>query len=494
MQEHARPTPQGRSVTFGVAIGLVIGIAVTGLVIPYVRTESVLTTSATPRSVGTSGPSGETAAPAGTPGGDSSAGGGGAGNDQTAAAGADAQAAPGEAAPGPDRGVSDTEISLGVALIDVGAAKSFGFNFDIGDERARYQALIDAQNAAGGINGRKIVPDYRTFDATNPNAPAQAACIAWTQDVGVFSVLVESQWPAAATVCVTGDGQTPLMTTDGVDQSYYANNMLYTTQASDNRILADQAHYLAETGQLQGKKIGVLTGDGSERLGVDNTLVPTLAQLGYQVADVEVVPATTAGTQKTSVAISNFKANGVDFVIVAANVILAGPFVQSADRAGYHPKYGLSDFNNEINDQVASYYPDSFEGTVAISTHRFPEYRAGAPLAAADQHCADRVQSADPKVLPPTNSAFEVAMGDCAIFDAWVAAATAAGPNLNRASFAAAMEQQGRVAIPSTLDGSFGPGKHDAVDFEREVAWHKSCTCWELVNGLSTPQRQMEYP
>jgi hypothetical protein len=104
------------------------------------------------------------------------------------------------------------------------------------------------------------------------------------------------------------------------------------------------------------------------------------------------------------------------------------------------------------------------------------------------------VQSADPKVLPPTNSAFEVAMGDCAIFDAWVAAATAAGPNLNRASFAAAMEQQGRVAIPSTLDGSFGPGKHDAVDFEREVAWHKSCTCWELVNGLSTPQRQMEYP
>jgi hypothetical protein len=227
-----------------------------------------------------------------------------------------------------------------------------------------------------------------------------------------------------------------------------------------------------------------VSGDGSERLAIDNTLVPTLAELGYTVADIEVVPATTAGTQRLPIAISNLQAAGVDFVMLEANVILAGPFVQAADRAGYHPEYGLSDFNNEINDQVASYYPDTFEGTVAISTHRFPSYRAGAPLAPADQHCVDRVQAVDPKVLPTTNSAFEVAMGDCAIFDAWVAGATRAGPGLNRASFVAGMEQAGSFAIPSTMDGSFGPGKHDAVDFEREVAWHSACTCWELVNPV----------
>src|SRR5436189_6248901 len=125
-----------------------------------------------------------------------------------------------------------------------------------------------------------------------------------------------------------------------------------------------------------------------------------------------------------SVAISNFKAAGVDFVIIAANVILAGPFAQSADRAGFHPEYGLSDFNNQINDQVASYYPDSFEGTIALSTHRFSEYRAGNPPPPADQQCVDRVMSADPKVLPSTNSAFEVAMQECGMFDLFVPGAT----------------------------------------------------------------------
>src|SRR3546814_3098464 len=100
------------------------------------------------------------------------------------------------------------------------------------------------------------------------------------------------------------------------------------------------------------------------------------SDLGYEVKSVEVVPATTAGTQKLPIAVSNFKAAGVDFVIVAANVVLNGPFVQTAGRSGFNPEYSLSDFNNQINDQVSSYYPDSFDGTIGLSTHRFPEHRS----------------------------------------------------------------------------------------------------------------------
>jgi hypothetical protein len=71
----------------------------------------------------------------------------------------------------------------------------------------------------------------------------------------------------------------------------------------------------------------------------------------------------------------------------------------------------LSDFNNEINDQVASYYPAGFEGTVGLSTHRFSQYRAGAAPSPADANCLKRVLPADPKVQPFTNSAYEVAKG-----------------------------------------------------------------------------------
>jgi hypothetical protein len=224
-------------------------------------------------------------------------------------------------------------------------------------------------------------------------------------------VLVESQFPAQAAVCLTGQGQTPLVTTQGLDQAYYGSGLFFSTQASDARILADQAHYLAGRGALNGKTIGVVSGDGSDQLAVGDTLLTTLQQLGYRVADVEVVPSNTSGLQRLPIAISNLNAKGVNFLIVAANVILAGPFAQAADRAGFHPQYALSDFNNEINDQVASYYPAGFEGTVGLSTHRFSQYRAGAAPSPADANCLKRVLPADPKVQPFTNSAYEVAKG-----------------------------------------------------------------------------------
>jgi hypothetical protein len=485
-----------RSPSFGIIIGIVVGVLCTGLTVPYLRTQAATTSTR-------SAAAGQLESPAGSGGGSAdgsspeAVGGTGSGPASGGVPGAlgagpggesrqgSVPGAPGAAQGGPltasDVGVTPASIKIGVAILDVGAAKDFGYNFDLGDQQARYNALIAAQNAKGGINGRKIVPVYKTLDAANPVTSDQAACVAWTKDAKVFSVLVESEFVQSGTVCVIGQGATPLFTTDGIDDSYYANGLYFSTQASDNRIVRDHAHYLAEKGVLKGKKIGILTGDGAERLSIDHTLVPMLKQLGYSVADIEVVPGDTTGTQKLPIAVSNFKAAGVNFVIVEANVILAGPFVQAAHRAGFDPQYALSDFNNEINDQVAGYYPDTFDGTVALSTHQFPLYRAGQPPPPADQGCLDRVQRVDPKVMPATNSAHEVAMGECAIFDAWVAAATAAGPDLTRANLVRGANTLRSLGIAGTLGGSFASGKHDAVDSEREVQWHKTCKCWELV-------------
>src|SRR3546814_15605620 len=84
----------------------------------------------------------------------------------------------------------------------------------------------------------------------------------------------------------------------------------------------------------------------------------------------------------------------------------------------------------------------------------------------------------DPKIVPVQNSAHEVGLGECAIFDAWVKAANAAGPGLTRASLIAGAEQSGTFGIAGTYDGSFGPGKPDAVDLERESGRR---TCRERV-------------
>ena len=419
-----------------------------------------------------------------------------AGSAATATAGSHSASSAGAAvagthASGSTASTSNSPITLGIGIINVGEASQFGYNFDIGNEQARYQALVDNINNAGGVNGHKIVPDFQTFNAVDPTVSAQAACVAWTQTDHVFAVLVESQFPTAGEVCVLQAG-IPYITTQGTDESYYANGLFFSLEASDNRTLEDEANFLAGNGSLSGKTIGVVSGDGTDELSVDNTLEPALKQLGYQVKDVEVIPDSTSGAQQIPIAISNLKAAGVDFVIFAANVVLDGPFVQAANQAGYNPQYALSDFNDEINDQVASYYPSAFQGTIGLSTHRFPEYRAGAPFAPADQTCLNIVHPVDPSVLPTTNSAFEVAMGDCAVFDAFVAGAKAAGNNLTLSSWLAGMNSLGSFAIPGTQNGSFSAAKHDAADYEQEVSWQQSCTCWELVNGLSTPLRQLQ--
>ena len=473
---------------------------VIGLVVPYVRDVRV---EATPRSTsvasgtnfsgtslfGTSplSASSTTSTIASALGGSSSVRTGsssGAGNSPAAGTGTTATAPA-------VTGVTSTQIKIGIGLIDVGQAAQFGYNFDIGNEQARYQALIDNINNAGGINGRKIVPYYDTFNAVDPTASSQAACIDWTQTQKVFAVLVEFEFPTAAEVCVLQTG-TPFITGQGTDSAYYRNGLFFTLMPSDDRTLEDEANFLSTTGQLNGKVIGVVSGDGSDELAVDNTLIPALKQLGYGVKDVEVIPSSTSAVQQIPIAISNLKAAGVNFVIMAAAVILAGPFAQSASQAGYNPQYGISDFNNMVNSQTAGYFPSSFNGTIALSQTRFAEYAAGAQFTPTDQACLNIEHPVDPTVLPASNAAFPVAMGDCGIFNLFVDGAKAAGPALTLGSWVGAMGTLGSFPIPGNQNGSFTSSKHDGIDFEQQVQWQSSCSCWQLLNGLNTPTRALQ--
>lgn len=496
--------------TYDVVIALVVLAVLVGLIVPFAREAAVREVAAgggvtgggsgalTPVAGGSfgdgsAGTGGEpVGAGTGSGGPGTSAGGtgtGGGGPTGTTGGGAGGTPAPGAGAVAggaTDIGVTETEIHIGFGVMDIGIAREFGASFDIGNPQARFDALIAAVNEAGGIHGRRIVPHYRPI-VVGRNETLQAACVGWTRDDRVFAVFVTTNFNQAATVCVIGEGNTPLFASDGLDESYYANNRFFSTQPSDNRILRDQVAYLVATGALEGRTIGVLSGDGPERAAIDNTLIPLLRQHGHEVATVEVVPATVEGTQRMSIAVSNLRAAGVDLVIVAANTVLLGPFVQTASRAGYEPEFAVSDFNQQINDQVADYFPDSFNGTVGLSTRRFPEYRAGQPLAPADQSCVDRVRGADPKVLPPTNSAFEVAMHECSVWDVFVAGATAAGPDLTRDTLAAGIETLGRFPLAGLQDGIFGPGRHDGGAFLRDVQWQVGCRCWMPVG----PVREM---
>ena len=71
-------------------------------------------------------------------------------------------------------GVTADSIKLGISLIDFKCIQQF-IDFTRPNQQAIYQAFIDDVNKKGGINGRKIVPDFNTECPLTPDErPARA--------------------------------------------------------------------------------------------------------------------------------------------------------------------------------------------------------------------------------------------------------------------------------------------------------------------------------
>lgn len=497
------------SSVFMLVIGIALGAVLVGLLVPYVRADKVPAEVTADSGSTSAGDGGGDQPSTGGGGRQPSTGGGGAmvspthgpapvtathhggapAATQTATGHATAPASGAPQGFATDVGLTKTSIKLGIGIIDIGAASSLGYSFDLGNQQARWQALVNQQNAKGGIDGRKIVPDYESVNlVTDPDAAAQAACVHWTQDEKDFSVLMSTEFPTSGIVCVTGNGATPFITSDMQDQSYYANGRLITLESTQNRALADEVNYLASSHALDGRKIGIVSGDGTDTVAVDDTLVPMLRKLGHAPSDVEVIGPT--DVERIPIAISDFKAKGVSLVIFACNPGLVGPFVQAANRSDFTPKWELSSFDSESTDSIDSYVPPSFNGTIGFAPDTLPLYNAGKPHTPSDSACLKTVGKVDPKVGPANglesrSAALQVAIRECAIFDVWVAGAERAGRSLTRQTLISSIESLGSLKLPRMLGGSFGPNKDDYEDEVMKVVWRSSCGCWLPAPGSS---------
>ena len=109
----------------------------------------------------------------------------------------------GAAAPG----VSKDDIKLGVTYVDLEAIRDVT-DISHGDYEASYHAVIDDLNKKGGVNGRKVVPE---FAAVNPigTVPAQEACLKLTEDQKVFAVVGFFYFDAPA--CYVTQHDTPIL-------------------------------------------------------------------------------------------------------------------------------------------------------------------------------------------------------------------------------------------------------------------------------------------
>jgi ABC-type branched-subunit amino acid transport system substrate-binding protein len=395
-----------------------------------------------------------------------------------------------EARTASDVGVTADTIKVGFVLTDLAQTKKLlgDLGADAPQQQAAYQAFVDEANDAGGIGGRRIEPVFTSFDPVSGDATV--ACNKMTEDEKVFAVMSVSLF-GAPVLCITQQHQTPLLNIGGFANEYYekSGGLLYTMQPAKPRSARNTIAALEQRGDLQGKTIGIFTSQaGDDDVAVKTAMVPTLDQLGHEVAhvaDLAVDSGTAIG--QVPVEVTQMRDAHVDLVFLSTNAFFSGLFVQKADEQGYRPTYALSDADDNIGDFFVERQPASFVG-VGFTALRTGDQRDGSAEPKYDEGCRSVVEAAG-TTLERGSTAAAMALGACNQVRLFAKAAEAAGAELTRTGWAKEMQGVGSFTQANGDKGSFSATKFDAADYIRPVEADMTCTCWKPTG----PFQKMKY-
>ena len=404
--------------------------------------------------------------------------------------------APSAAAAGPEVGVTGDAIKVGFLVLDIASATRIAgglTGIDPEQQRRAIQAYVDDLNKRGGIGGRTVVPAYRTFDVLSAD-DQRAACLELTRDQKVFAIIAAGGFGGPPILCVTQEHRTPLinLSSAGTPRQYVdqSGGMLFTLFQIADRQMAGWVAELDRMRALTGKKIGILSDDSSDPgdLVVGPHLMKALRDAGHEVVHRSRLDGDLAvGASQINVEVQQMRTSGAEAVLLPAFSTYASQFVGAADRQGWHPKWYVNDFANMSSQAIAANMPESFEGSLATTVARTGEDVVNRPEPQVDAACREVYERATGETLPRMkdgeyNNTYGTTLYACGMISLLERAATAAGADLTRPRFSAAMQRLGPVSLPRFGGGAFGVGKFDATDLVRTLRWHADCTCWKPLD------------
>lgn len=391
--------------------------------------------------------------------------------------------------PGAAPGVTGSQIKISFSLVALsgGVANAVLGIPAVDEQKATYQAVVDAINDAGGIACRKIVPLFFNVN-TSDHSDQQTKCLDITA-AGVY-----------ANVDAGGFASFPNMQCFGQHHvAFFGNNLSFSDEAERSypymfemglydRVYHDTVMALRDRGFFN-------AGNGFKKLGLVfrscNTQVirsenAWLNQVG--VADSQIVaydvgcPDAFANPADIQQAVLKFKTSGVTHVTTVNFLADMANFTKVAQQQGFKPVYGLADDN-----LVAISYgnlrpdPDNIDGAVAIAANRDGEERtAGVTPTAGTARCNAILE---PRGLG--NVYDKAAFTGYACDQLWMLqAALEHAPNIQQEFLAAGLQ---RI---KSIDFSYPAGPADfsgnrvttGGQFWRAVHYLRSCSCWQLID------------
>jgi Periplasmic binding protein len=379
----------------------------------------------------------------------------------------------------PTSGVSKSQIIVGVASGDPASAAVIGAQPKDIMSRADLQRAWESGFVGNEtINGRKVVFKSGIFQITDQTDPVRQ-CKVLTEDDHVFAVLTD-QFVNGGAGCVAVQHHRPLIATFTDDPTLYkqGRGLTYSIVPSLETTAGRFVDTLAKSGELKGKRIGVLgSALGGLKAPTQNIMIPRLRKLGanvvasyYLSGDLGVI-----GSQ-IPVAVDAFRQAKVDLVLTGA----AGPdvsqFANRAEEVDFKPKYILNDMG--AASVFGALYPPSMNGAVAYTALREDETKAGIAPPASAATCAANFVKLGGKPLIPGSVKYADMLRLCGDGMVFVDAAKAAGKDLTVQSFTRAMQGLGKLDLPAFGPVSFGPGKVEGADALQKVTFVHSCPCF----------------
>ena len=357
------------------------------------------------------------------------------------------------------RGVTESEIRIGVTSLD---AEMFGFNQ--GDLISKWQVAIDAVNAAGGVNGRMLVPFFEVLDVIG-SVEADAACVRFVEDEMVFAFV---GWLREDNeLCYTELNDTIAVNANDVspDAISRSNGMLFATEATTLGLELNMIAAAAADGLLEGKNVHVSALATGEAL-ID-PVVAALEAGGATISSITIVTEVgdvPAAEAEHDIIVQRIADEGADLVysiespeLMAAALLRAGidlPMITSESGGEEFLNFG-------VDPAVARLHVYAPASLTSI-------WEAGEPLLTECVDNYDNAQITDEEGNvelvnvtedPDQPSNFTLVVRACQAVQLFAAIATAAGPNLTNESFVAAAANLGPIDLPGMTAASLVEGK-----------------------------------
>lgn len=383
------------------------------------------------------------------------------------------------------QGVTATQIKIGVMMIDYSCIEQFVDAVEP-DQQATFQVFINDINNKGGIDGRKLVPVYKSYCPVN-TASELTACTSLTDDNKVFAAIGTFYDPTgSAQLCFAKQHHTPVIA-DSLTQALVDRGppgLMLTPDITPERRLRVIMALLEKEGTLTGKKVSVVD-IASDKPRVSSVVVPALRSLGVQRGTDATL--TIAGTDTTAALaqlgsfIEHWKVDGTNALILVGDEVSSKQFVEKI-KAAVPSMTMIADTTGVLDagrgEQDAHTSPNPYDGIITAEGQTGLEHTKTPHFA----FCRDIWQKATGRIVPSPNVVIKLPNGKqnniydevetaCLFTNFFATIAKRVGPYLNVTNWTGTVNGFGPIDDTSTIYATIHEGKYDADDTYGLVAY-----------------------